>query len=114
MEDRNNPNHPGKPAAPRDSNGDEIPGYHMTEAHEEFDNLCKALIHLASEFYVYLGPVKDPEWLGENIVERYEETEHGFISVLLDDDIAEAAGLALWRTKAAQAFAEAFKAAMEE
>ena len=47
-------------------------------------------------------------------MQRYEETERGFFSVLLDDDIAEAAGLAQWRRQAEKAFAEAFKAAMEE
>ena len=111
MEDRNNANHPGKPQPYRDGAGEVIPGYAISEAHEEFDNLCKALIHLATEFYVHLGPVKDPQWLGENIVERYEETPRGFISVLLDDDIAEAARLSQWRTNAAKAFSDAFLAA---
>lgn len=113
FEDRNNPNHPGKPQPIRDSNGDEIPGYHMTEAHEEFDNLCKALIHQAGALCASMGHVKDPELIADAIVQAYEDTERGFFSVLLDDDIAEAAGLAQWRTKAAKAFADAFNAAVE-
>lgn len=113
MEDRMNPNHPGKPMPYRDDAGDVIPGYMLSECHDEFDNLCKALIHIASEVYVYLGDVENPEWLAEGVIERYEETPHSFFDLLLRDDIAEAAGLATWRTMAAKAFADAFREARD-
>jgi len=113
MEDRMNPNHPGKPMPYRDDAGDVIPGYVIDECHKEFDALCRALVHIASEVYVYLGDVKDPEWLAEGVIERYEETTNSFFDLLLRDDIVEASGLAKWRTMAANAFADAFREARD-
>lgn len=114
MEDRNNPNYPGKPCPYLDDHGDPIPGYVLDEAHEEYRQLCAALKEIAEVIYVQLGAVEDPAWLAEGIIERYEETDRSFLDVLKRDDIVEAAGLGVWRTSAGEVFAKKFKQLCEE
>lgn len=108
MTDRNNPNYPGKRGPHLDDDGEPIPNHVLAEAHEEYRQLCAALEVFATVLYVEFGPVKDPAWLAEGIIERYMETDFSFLDVLKREDIVEAAGLAVWQTDAGKVFAKKF------